>query len=372
MKSTRIIFFICLALLSLNLAGQKKSRIHLKNYSNNDWNQSRFFLTHYNTKEEIFPAKTQKEQYLEFEFQDIFVELEVLILSRDSIEKTTRLLINNNNSDSLILNIDNYNLMYSPNLIDFKIHNDRLVESSKIELQHLKEQYFSSNDASINYDSTLIIKSKRKNARDKYEAKQMSFIMLYPTKIESLIQLQLIIQRLIYCENNLYLETFNSLDSKLKNSKFGLKLREEIERKSELYAKLPRLSTKNKISFSTKSLDNQSINMENLIGKKILLNFWATWCKPCVAEMPALKNIYQKHPELVILGFSEDNDLETLKKFVKVNEIKWPQIKINSEFKNMFNVEAIPTTIFIDENGITKSIHVGGLRVEELESIVNQ
>ena len=137
-----------------------------------------------------------------------------------------------------------------------------------------------------------------------------------------------------------------------------------------MFENLPKVLKKNQVILNVNSLNNETINLENYQGKKILLNFWATWCKPCVEEMPSIKKIIEKYPEIVIIGLSEDKDLAILKKFINHNEIKWPQIQINTEFKHKFNVDAIPTTIYINESGITMAIHIGGLTFSMIEKIL--
>ena len=82
----------------------------------------------------------------------------------------------------------------------------------------------------------------------------------------------------------------------------------------------------------TDAISGSTVSIKGLKGKVVVIDFWATWCGPCVAEMPKMKELYAKYRDkgVEFIGVSLDQPkerggLDKLKKFVKENEIAWPQ-----------------------------------------------
>lgn len=121
--------------------------------------------------------------------------------------------------------------------------------------------------------------------------------------------------------------------------------------------------------------NGKEIRLSSFKGKVVLVDFWASWCKPCRAEMPNVVALYKKYKDkgFEILGVSLDKDKESWIKAIKEDGITWPQVSDlkfwNSTVVSLFNIEAIPYTILVDKNGI---IVARGLRGADLEKKIQE
>jgi len=126
----------------------------------------------------------------------------------------------------------------------------------------------------------------------------------------------------------------------------------------------------------TDASSGSTISMGTLKGKVVVVDFWATWCVPCVAELPAMKKLYEKfHGQGVeFLGVSldqpkEQGGLEALKKFVKEKEIPWPQYYQgkywDSDFSRSWGINSIPAMFLVDQDGKLVSVEARG-KLEKL------
>ncbi|MEH7336636.1 redoxin domain-containing protein [Neobacillus drentensis] len=117
--------------------------------------------------------------------------------------------------------------------------------------------------------------------------------------------------------------------------------------------------------FELKTLTGETVKLSNLKGKKVMLNFWATWCPPCKAEMPEMEQFYkEKDKDLVILAVNIDPQLE-VQKFVDENKITFP-ILLDAEDKvnETYQILSIPTTYFIDSKGIIQNKFTGAMTLD--------
>jgi thiol-disulfide isomerase/thioredoxin len=122
-------------------------------------------------------------------------------------------------------------------------------------------------------------------------------------------------------------------------------------------------------AFAVTTLDGQHISMDDLQGKVVLLDFWATWCGPCREALPHVREMAKKFQgqPVVILSVSLDSDEAKWKEFVAKNDMTWPQYRddgFTSPIAKMFNVEAIPHTFTIDADGIMQEEHIGDASIE--------
>ncbi len=121
--------------------------------------------------------------------------------------------------------------------------------------------------------------------------------------------------------------------------------------------------------FSGKAfLNKDSIHLSDFTGKYLYIEFWGTWCKGCIEDIPYLKKAYDstERSKIEFLGIANDNS-ENLKKVLKDREIKWPQI-ISNEIIKRYDIRSYPTSYLIDKNGI---IIAKNLRGENILDTLN-
>jgi thiol-disulfide isomerase/thioredoxin len=121
--------------------------------------------------------------------------------------------------------------------------------------------------------------------------------------------------------------------------------------------------------FSIATLDGQRISMDDLQGKVVLLDFWATWCGPCREALPHIRQVARKFQgePLLILSVSLDSEEQKWKDFIVKNEMTWPQYRDGSfsgPIARMFAVNAIPHTFTIDADGVLQDEHIGDASIE--------
>lgn len=118
--------------------------------------------------------------------------------------------------------------------------------------------------------------------------------------------------------------------------------------------------------------------MDELAGKVVLIDFWATWCGPCLRALPRIRGIAQKFngQPLVVVSISLDSDETKWKNFVSKNEMTWLQYRdgyFNGPIATLFAVKAIPATFSIDADGVLEDQHVGDADIEgKLKKLIAQ
>ncbi|AIQ36901.1 MULTISPECIES: redoxin domain-containing protein [Paenibacillus] len=122
-------------------------------------------------------------------------------------------------------------------------------------------------------------------------------------------------------------------------------------------------------------LDGLGHTLDEYKGKAIVLNFWGSWCTPCVKEMPALQAQWEKwkDKDVVVIGINVGEDQMTVENFVKQVDIDFPILMdTGRDAVRSYGISPLPTTFFINPKGKIDSIHIGQLDLDSLDDQIGK
>jgi peroxiredoxin len=148
------------------------------------------------------------------------------------------------------------------------------------------------------------------------------------------------------------LKRFQELVPEGAKAELALKLIENPRRARETYAP----------DFSITTSEGEYVSLDDLRGKVVLLDFWGTWCPPCVASVPALRDLhkrYEKEKSFVMISISSDGIEEKWRDFIVKNQMVWPQyLDRDRHVQHAFDVHNFPSYILRDLEGIVRYLTV--------------
>lgn len=126
--------------------------------------------------------------------------------------------------------------------------------------------------------------------------------------------------------------------------------------------------------FELKNISGNSVHLNELKGKPVLLNFWATWCGPCEVEMPAIEARYERHQaELSILAVNFDEPEKDVRQYAERLGLSFDiLLDPGGKIQDLYRVRGYPTTYLVDAEGVIRVHHVGSMSEEQLDSYLQQ
>ncbi len=127
-------------------------------------------------------------------------------------------------------------------------------------------------------------------------------------------------------------------------------------------------------NFKMQNLNGEELQLSDLTGKPIVLNFWASWCPPCKAEMPDFESAFNKHKDTVtFVMVSVDDTLEDAKDFYEGSGYTFPAYFDSlGEGSYIYGISSIPQSFFISADGKIISSHTGMISAAQLENGINE
>lgn len=115
--------------------------------------------------------------------------------------------------------------------------------------------------------------------------------------------------------------------------------------------------------FSISTIDGRSIRLSELRGQVVFLNFWTSWCPPCKEEMPAIQQLHNLSPKIAILAvnLTDQDNITDVEDFLQEHQITFDVLlDEDGKVSKIYQIQALPTSFFIDRQGIIRKVVYGG------------
>ena len=129
------------------------------------------------------------------------------------------------------------------------------------------------------------------------------------------------------------------------------------------------------IAFALKTLEGQSLTLENFRGKPLVLNFFASWCDPCREEMPLINEIASRAIQdgYHVLGIAVEDTRAAVSEFAQASKLLFPiALDLNSSVRRSYRLFGPPATFFIDSQGVIRDIVLGPMTAQRAFDALNK
>ncbi|WP_010418274.1 TlpA disulfide reductase family protein [Anaerophaga thermohalophila] len=124
----------------------------------------------------------------------------------------------------------------------------------------------------------------------------------------------------------------------------------------------------------TRTGEQKELSLENFKGKPLFVNFWATWCPPCVAEMPSIQRLYDEYKDKVAFILISNENAAVINRFIEKNEYSMPVYSLLSNVPAVFETSTIPSTYLVSPSGRLLISKTGAAKWDspKIKKILNQ
>lgn len=119
--------------------------------------------------------------------------------------------------------------------------------------------------------------------------------------------------------------------------------------------------------FALENLKGEQVRLSDLRGKVVVVDFWATWCIPCVEEMPYFQQLQNQYPDFVMVGIDQEESADSVRTFLEDKGIDYQILMdYNAKVAGSYKVFMLPTTFFIDGDGMIRFRHYGIMTPDQM------
>ena len=119
-------------------------------------------------------------------------------------------------------------------------------------------------------------------------------------------------------------------------------------------------------------LDGGTTTVDDFLDRPVVLNFFASWCTPCITEMPALESVHQQRPDIALVGLAVNDTPTRAREIVADTGVTYATgVDPDSAISNAYEILGMPTTLFIAPTGEVVYQHTGGLTFDQITQHIN-